>query len=462
MLSQNFKQGKVIKVLAVDDEVHIVNFISDTLGSQGYEVDSFVDSESAFKCLLHNVYDLALIDINMPVVDGGQLAREFLKQNNDAEVVVITGAPDEENIDPCLKLGLTHFLFKPFNKSQLIYTVYAALHFQRLRRSYIADLQSSKESKFIGISEFTRLLRQDILTTAQIDLPVLIVGESGTGKEIVAHEVHQYSDRREKFFLPINCALLGSLAESELFGHVKGSFTGANGSTDGHVGIADGGMIFFDEVGELSIDIQAKLLRFLDSGEYMRVGESKVRKANIRVVTATNRDLEAMCRKGEFREDLFYRLSGSIIRTAPLKERREDIMPLIWHFLFQFGVSRNTTYEISADACARIVDSDWPGNVRQLKQSLFKISQLSMNGKINLQDVERVIGEGEFSEIKSFKEAKKQVVDDFERRYLLRTLQISQGNLKKALVLSGMHKKNFYQKINSLGLLLKDFHPQKK
>lgn len=450
-----------VRVLVVDDEVYIVNFIDDTLANHGYDVDSFVDPEAACLVLPEKKYDLALIDINMPHIDGAELAREFRKHNSDAEIIIITGAPDEKNLDPCLKMGLTHFLFKPFNKSQLLYTVYAALHFQRLRRSYISDLQNSSQSKLVGISKSIRDIRHEIKTTAQIDLPVLITGKSGTGKEIIAHEVHHVSNRRDKVFLPINCALLGSLAESELFGHAKGAFTNSHTATVGYVGASNGGTLFLDEIGELLPDIQAKLLRFLDSGEYMRVGESKTRVADIRIVAATNRDLESMCQEGAFRKDLFYRLSGLTIRTTPLSERKEDVTPLVWHFLTQLGTSHKRTYDIASDACALLVDHAWPGNVRQLKQALFKIAQLTAGNKILTQDVERIIGTATSAKHQTFKDAKQGVVEDFERKYLTKTLQLSKGNLKKALALSGMHKKNFYSKINKLGIFLKDFNPNK-
>lgn len=462
MIRPGFTPNDETRVLVVDDESSIVNFVTDTLVHQGYQVDPYVDSERAFASLGSDKYDLAVIDINMPEVDGVQLAREFLKKNSDAEVIIITGAPDETNLDPCLRLGLMHFLFKPFNKSQLMYTVYATIHFQRLRRSYAADMKGGAQSKLVGVSQAIRTIREEIFTTGKIDMPVLIVGESGTGKDIIAREIHQQSERRNKAYLPINCAILGSLAESELFGHVKGAFTGSAKTTGGHVGTANGGTLFLDEVGELNIDIQAKLLRFLDSGEYMRVGESKPRVTDIRVVAATNRDLEVMCAEGTFREDLYYRLSGFKIETTPLDSRKEDIIPLVWHFLTQFGATKNKTYEISSDAGGLLVEHSWPGNVRQLKQTLYKIAQMSPSGRILPQDVERVIGVDEGKEYKTFKEAKQEVVEEFERRYLMNTLQLARGNLKKALALSGMHKKNFYTKINNLGLFLKDFNPERK
>jgi len=454
------KKGEQIRVLVVDDEVAIVNSISDALESQGYSVSAFIDSSKASEKISGTTFDLALIDINMPVIDGMTLAREFTKHNREAEVIIITGIPDETNLDGFLKHGFTQFLFKPFNRSQLIYTVYAALHFQRIRKSYRAAALDAKGSKLVGISSSIRSLREEIKTIANINLPVLIIGESGTGKEIIAHEVHNLSDLRTGKFLPVNCAVLGTLAESELFGHAKGAFTGSISSTTGHVGAAEGGTLFLDEVGELSLEVQAKLLRFLDNGEYMRIGESKLRHANVRIVSATNRDLEEMCNNGQFRDDLFYRISGVTLRTSPLSQRKEDIMPLIYHFLSEFGAIQNRTFDISIEASTRLVENEWSGNVRQLKQTLSRLTQMVPGEQITVNDVERIVGEGQKTRNISFKEAKQQAVDAFEREYLLQTLQLAQGNLKKALELSGMHKKNFYTKINNLGVMLKDFHPQ--
>ena len=460
-LLQN-KEDQRVRVLVVDDEIAIVNSISDALGTEGYDVESFVDPKAALEKISSKRFDLALIDINMPEIDGNTLAREFKKYNRDAEVIIITGVPDEKNLDGFLEHGFTYFLFKPFNRSQLIYTVYAALHFQRMRKSFAVAANDAKGSKLVGISASIRKLREEIGAVAKTNIPILIMGESGTGKEIVANEVHNNSDRKISKFLPINCAVLGTLADSELFGHAKGAFTGSVSSTTGHVGAAEGGTLFLDEIGELSTEIQAKLLRFLDSGEYMRVGESKLRYADVRIVAATNRDLRLMCQKGAFREDLFYRLSGATLKTEPLSGRKEDILPLIYHFLSEFGAEQNTTCDISVEASAMLVEYAWPGNVRQLKQTLLKLIQMTTNDTISVSDIERVLGGDQKYEHKKFKEAKQQVIDDFEKNYLLNTLQVARGNLRKALELSGMHKKNFYDKINKIGLSLKDFHPQKE
>ena len=407
MLNNAIKANKNIRVLVVDDESSIADFIDEVLRSHGYQVTSFSDPREAYAIVDRQKFEIALIDINMPVINGEQLSRKILECSPDTEIIIITGVPDENNLDTCLKMGLTHYLFKSFNESQLVYTVYAALHFQRLRSAYIADSVNNSGCRLVGVSMSTRDIRQEVLSIGKTELPVLVMGESGTGKEIIARDIHRNSERSAKSFVPINCAVLGALAESELFGHISGSFTGASKTTEGYVGAADKGTLFLDEIGELLPEVQAKFLRFLDDGEYSKVGDTKIRHADVRIVAATNRDLEKMCNEGNFRSDLFYRLSGSIIKTTPLRERKADILPLIWHFLALFGTEKNITYDISADACSRLVEEDWPGNVRQLKQTLYKISQVSDTRRISLADVQRALGgSAKNRRFQTYKEAK--------------------------------------------------------
>ena len=463
MVNKAVKAKKNVRVLVVDDETSIADFIDEVLTAQGYQVTSFSDPEEAYAIADRLEFQLALIDINMPVINGVQLSKRILECFPNTEIIIVTGVPEENNLDPCLKMGLTHFLFKTFNDSQLIYTVYAALHFQRLRNAYMADSHKISGSNLIGVSMSTRDVRQEILSVGRTELPVLVMGESGTGKEIIARDIHRNSERSSKPFIPINCAVLGSLVESELFGHVSGAFTGASKTTAGYVGAAEKGTLFLDEIGELLPEVQAKFLRFLDDGEYSKVGDTSVRYADVRIVAATNRDLDKMCEEGSFRSDLFYRLSGAIIKTTPLRERKADILPLIWHFLTLFGTAKNITYDISSDACSRLVEEEWPGNVRQLKHTLYKISQISDTRKLSLADVHRALGSiGEKQLFKTYREAKGDVLLDFDKEYLMKTLYLSKGSLKKALQLSGMHKKNFYTKIKDLGLSVKDFSQEKE
>ena len=452
-----------VKVLVVDDEPAIVDFIDEVLTENGYHVEASSSPLSACDVLQTRSFDLALVDINMPGISGVELAKKIIEAAPYTEVVIITGVPDEKNLDPCLKMGLTHFLFKPFNESQLIYTLYAALHFKRLRNAYVSSTNAkSKGSGLIGVSMSTRDIRQEVVTIANMDIPVLILGNTGTGKEVIARDIHTNSSRFTQPFMPINCAVLGSLAGTELFGHVSGAFTGASKSTRGYIGSADGGTLFFDEIGELPIEIQAQLLRFLDNGEYHRVGDATARKANVRILAATNRDLAEMCRLGSFREDLYYRLSGTIIKTTPLDDRKADILPLIWHFLELFGTAQNKTYEISSEAASLLIEANWPGNVRQLKQTLYKISQIAPSRKISAIDVRRVFGGSQSVEMLNYKQAKERVLYEFDREYLGKTIGLAHGSLQEALQLSGMHKKNFYVKLKQLGLSMKDFIPPKE
>ena len=454
---------KNTSVLVVDDEPSIVDFIYTTLSENGYEVEAHSDPREAVKNIRDKAFDLAIIDINMPHIDGIDFSRRLMETSCDTEIVIITGVPDEQNLDPCLKMGLTHFLFKPFNESQLVYLIYAALHFKRLKNAFVTSVSTERRgSRLVGVSMSTRDIREEVLSLAKLDISVLILGKSGTGKEIIARDIHSNSSRNRNVFMPINSAVLGNLAETELFGHVSGAFTGAIKSTKGYIGSADGGTLFFDEVGELPLEVQAKLLRFLDNGEYSRVGDAKIVKVDARILAATNQDLEKMCREGRFREDLYYRLSASIIKTSPLDERKVDILPLIWHFLELFGTAKNITYEISADASSLLIERDWPGNVRQLKQTLYKISQMATSRKISVADVRRVLGDSEKVTILSYRLAKDQVLDQFDRDYLVKILCLAQGSLKKALEISGMHKKNFYTKIKELGLAIRDFPSVRK
>ncbi len=452
-----------VEVIVVDDEPAIADFVYEILSENGYKAESYTDPLEALKAVKQRTFDLALIDINMPEVTGVELSQKIIESSTNTEIIIITGEPDEKNLDPCLKMDLTHFLFKPFNESQLVYTVYAALHFKRLRNAYASSTSAKVQgSGLVGVSMSTRDIREEIKMVADTNIPVLILGKSGTGKEVIARDIHSNSSRSSKPFMPINCAVLGTLAETELFGHVSGAFTGASKSTRGYIGSADGGTLFFDEVGELPVAVQAKLLRFLDDGEYSRVGEATTNRADIRIVAATNRDLEEMCEKGTFREDLFYRLTGSVIKTTPLDDRKADILPLLWHFFELFGTAHNKTYEISSEAASMLIDAQWPGNVRQLKQTLYKISQIAPSRKISTQDVCRVLGDTPQGEMLNYRDAKDQVLQEFDRDYLLRAIYLAQGSLQKALKITGMHKKNFYVKIKQLGLAMKDYSSSQK
>ncbi len=316
----------------------------------------------------------------------------------------------------------------------------------------------------IGKSKHITRLKKEIATIAPTELPVLIEGETGTGKELVARGLHKASLRKEKPFVAVNCALLGNIAESELFGQVKGAFTGAVKETIGYVGAAKNGTIFLDEIETLPLEVQAKLLRFLDYFEYTKVGDHKTQIANIRIIAATNISIEKMIAKSEFREDLFYRLAGTIIHTVPLRYRPEDIPELSKYILKQFEPITHIKSELADSAIKALQNFDWKGNVRQLRQVLRK-SQISYGENINGKQIKETLANFAISikkkdepteKLVSYKEAKKIALTKFETKYFKEVKRQTGGKLKEILRVTKMHEKNYYQKIKPLDLIIND------
>ncbi|RLB24247.1 MAG: hypothetical protein DRG76_01935 [Deltaproteobacteria bacterium] len=449
------------RILVVDDDPEILDIVSSTLSICGYHIETCDSSRKSLLMLNRKDFDLVLLDIIMPEMDGIQIASHMKNNLFNQEIIIITGEPDQKKIDACREIGIYNFLFKPFSAQQLEYTVYAALYSKRMRDRLKEQIKDNPKSfRIIGISKWARHLRDQVRTIAKSELPVLITGETGTGKELIAKDIHDHSQRKDKPFLPINCATLGSLAESELFGHVAGAFTGATRTTRGYIGSADGGTLFLDEIGELPLPLQAKLLRFLDSGEYLRVGDSKIRTADVRIISATNRDLLSLCKKGEFREDLYYRITGVKINTLPLREHTEDIPMLVWHFIEKLAEKQGRTFTISGDAIVALKDYDWPGNVRQLKHTIFLLCEQAPDGQIDLPSTLSLLEFSPNSFIEPYQKAKEKAIKDFELKYFSQVLACSKGSLKRALELTSLHKKNFYTKIKALGLSNKQYSPK--
>ncbi len=438
-------------ILVLDDESAVVDFMAATLEDAGYMVHGETSPEEGLKACRSRSFDLACIDISMPAMSGVEVAGRVMEISPETEILMVTGRPESGILSRCLEQGITHYLFKPFQGPQLVYSVFAALYHRRLRRSLAA---SGGQGPFVGISLVSQRIRKQVERYAGSLLPVLILGESGTGKEIVARELHRLGPRSGAPFVPVNCATLGELADSELFGHCKGAFTGAVAASKGYIGEAEGGTLFLDEIGELPYSAQAKLLRFLDNREYSRVGESTTRSADVRVVAATNRDLKELCSKGGFREDLYYRLAGMVIDIPPLRERPEDIPPLAWHFLEEYAAATGRYLSLAADALVALAEYPWPGNARQLKNVVWRICEEVQGGVVRRVDLINHLDVPE-SSIERYQDAKKAALAAFDREYFTRLVVASQGSLKRALELSGMHKKNFYMKLKSVGLSLR-------
>ena len=371
-------------------------------------------------------------------------------------VMVAEDFPDEL-MDAAMTRGVRHFITKPALSGQMICTIRAALRENAGRATGCRrDEAENAPSLVVGVSSAMRELRDQAATLANSDISVFITGESGVGKEAAAREFFRQSTRHKARFVPVNCATLGSLAESELFGHTRGAFTHAVRSTQGFVGAADGGTLLLDEVGELDVRVQSKLLRFLDSGEYNKVGESDLRKADARIISSTNQDLWAMSREGTFRKDLLFRLAAAVITIPPLRERPEDIPVLAEHFLSELRPSKDRPRRISSQALSCLRQYHWPGNARQLRQLLYLTSEKCGKRPIEAADVARELRVWEAADNNAppatYQETKQQVLRKFDMQYFSSILSLSKGSLNQSLSLTGMHKKNFYTKLQELGM----------
>lgn len=405
-------------------------------------------------------YDVAIVDLDT------WKPQEFLPLLNKlvepAGVIVLSSEPRQILMSRLWRLGIRNGLIKPCSEEQLAFSVQMYLLENARGQDAEGDAaQDNEASAFVGVSPFSRELRHQARLLFASTLPVHLTGESGVGKEVAAQEFHEQSARKDKVFLPVNCSILGNLAKSELFGHSRGAYTSANQSTRGYVGTADGGTLFLDEIGDLEPDVQTKLLRFLDSGEYLRVGESTLRHADVKIITATNKNLRQLCQQGKFRTDLYYRITGAVYQIPPLRERREDIIPLAQHFIKQLGRSNKHVYRFVPDALAALRLQDWPGNARQLRQVIHLLTDKSQGQAIRFEDVARELGLGDQAspaglDEMNYQQAKHCTLREFDRAFFTNVVIQSQGSLKKALALSGMHKKNFYSKLKELNVSMKN------
>jgi DNA-binding NtrC family response regulator len=442
------------RILIVEDERDMLFGLQKILSKQGHNVEIAETGSTGVEKVEKSFFDIVITDLKMPGVDGIELLRKVKEACSDTMVIVITGYGTVESAVEAMKLGAYDYITKPFDAEHIKMVVRKALRQISLTIENKYLKQKIKEAKdFQNIIGKSRKMQSVFKIADQVsctNTTVLILGESGTGKELLARYIHYNSPRKDKVFVPVNCAALReTLLESELFGHEKGSFTGAVSTKRGLMEIASGGTFFFDEIGDVSPLIQGKLLRVLQEREFMRVGGTDTISADIRLITATNKNLEQCIKERTFREDLYYRLNVVSIHLPPLRERKDDILPLAQFFLSRFNKKMGKKIcEIKQDVLGVLMGYDWPGNVRELENVLERAVVLATEDTIEVSHMpdkilEAHIDSGPVFRGLSYKEAKQQVVDSFSKEFIERLLQMSKGNISKAAKQAKMDVANF-------------------
>ena len=451
-----------INILIVDDELSMREFLTILLEREGYAVKSAGSAEQALALLDSSMFDLVISDVQMPGLGGIELLGRIKAITPETAVLMITAFSEAEQAVEAMKLGAYDYIAKPFKIEEIKLLVRNALEKQGLKRENTLlkqnVLQRDNFCGIIGSSPKMKEIFGLIQKVAPSNSSVLILGESGTGKELVARAIHATSQRSKNPFVAVNCgAIPESLIESELFGHKKGSFTGAVADRPGLFEQAEGGTLFLDEIGELPLLMQTKLLRVLQEREFRRVGDSVVRKTDVRILTASNRDLQLQVKDGGFREDLFYRINVVQIILPPLRERIEDISPLVECFFRKFSTVQPQGETITPAALKALMNYSFPGNIRELEniverslildQTCIKESNLPkqvFSGRPPCLSAEIEIPEGGM--------ALEPLLDDLEQRYLLKALEKTGGAKKKAAELLGMTFRSFRYRLAKFGL----------
>ena len=445
------------RVLVVDDETAIREAIRMTLEYEGYRVDEARSGQEGIDKATKIPYDAILLDIKMPVLDGIEVLENLKQLKVATPVVMVSGHADIQTAVECTKRGAFDFLEKPLNRDKLLLSVRNAVRTQKLEEQ-VDELREEKEREYqlVGDSAGMRDQREQIERAAPTRATVLIQGESGTGKELVAREIHRRSSRAQMPFVQVNCAAIPEeLIESELFGHEKGSFTGAIRKQTGKFVAADGGTIFLDEIGDMSLRTQAKVLRVLQEGEVEPVGSATVVKVDVRVIAATNKDLVEEIRAGRFREDLYYRLNVIPIRTPPLRERRDDIPVLAEHFAALFSQEHNKhPKKFTPTALRALQDAPWRGNVRELRNMIERLVIMVPSDSIDITDLpaeffraatEIITSSMQLATLQAFK-------DEAEKAFILAKLREHGWNVSKTAEAIDTPRSNLYKKIEQYNI----------
>ncbi len=459
-----------LSVVVIDDDPDILFLITSILKSHFKEIKTFYDAEEALSYLKGLENAIVLVDYFMKPMKGEEVVKKIKKQNPNIGVILITGIASDREILSLYKLGIDDYIRKPFSGDELLIRVCGVLERMKLKRE-LRDVRKRLSGKFaslglIGTSRAFKKLLGEIERYAQVDVPVLIFGETGTGKELVANAIHTLSKRKNKPFVPINCAFFNTeLLESELFGYEKGAFTGAVKSFGGIIGEAKGGTLFLDEIAEMSLQVQSKLLRFLQFGTYRPLGSGKELKADVRIIGATNKNLTKMVEDGSFREDLYYRIAVGVIHVPPLRERKEDI-PLLIEYV-KNKLLTNIIPDVESvifekEAIEFLQDYHWPGNIRELENLITRILVENRGNVVTREFVESKLGmdrevENERKVLRgnpkvSLRQLREEFYENLERDYIEGLLERTKGNVSAAARLAGVSRKTFWNLLKKYNL----------
>jgi len=472
------------KIIIVEDEESILTMLSEFLRNNGYDVDPFIESKKALFALKSNEYQILITDLAMPHIDGLQLINYIQKEYLNTLGIVMTGYGSLETAISAMRWGAFDYILKPFKFEEVLTIVESAMYYSRLMRNESIPrgltgkanllrrfsenkiirentiLRSCLKDKYkfeniIGISFPMQKVFELIEKVADTNATVLITGESGVGKELVAKAVHYNSSRRDSPLVVVNCgAIPETLLESELFGYEKGAFTGATGTRYGRFELAHGGSMFLDEIGDMSFNLQVKLLRVLQEKTFERVGGSKTVNVDVRIIAATNRVLDDLVKEGKFREDLYYRLNVVPIHLPPLRERRQDI-PLLFNYFLERSNKMNSA-EIGGcteEAMSILMEYDYPGNVRELQNLIERVVVLKKKGSIDLEDLpEKIYGEIEAPTRFDIEKGYDTLVSTFEKNLILQALQETNGVKSKAAQILSINRTTLIEKMKRLGI----------
>ncbi len=439
-----------LRLLVVEDEHDLRELLVQGLARRGFTVAAAPDGEAALGLLAAQEFDIVVLDVRVPGRGGIQVLQQMRADGHDAEAIIITGYAEVETAIEAVRLHAFDYVTKPFQLAELLQAVARAAEYRRLRlenRSLRrAVFQQEAAPLLYGHSRAMERLRSVLERASQSSSNVLILGESGSGKELAARTIHRGSARRDLPFLALNCAALpDELLESELFGHERGAFTGATARRHGLLELAHMGTLFLDEVGEMSVAMQAKLLRALDRGEIRRLGSDRTLHVDVRIIAATNKDLARATADGQFRLDLYYRLGVVVIEVPPLRQRAEDIPLLVEHFARQVAPPGRPPVKVTAEAMALLSRYPWPGNVRELRNVVERLSVLSDDREVTAAEIALHLPATLPEEL----DGTMQPLEEVERRHILEVLQRCGGNRTRAARVLGVDPKTLYNKLKS-------------